>query len=214
MLNKIRRLKSNRQVSLTDQVVVAIREDVLSGQIKPGAILNEMDLAGRFGVSKTPVREALTLLEHEGLVQTLPRVGSLVTPITVQYVHDFFDLRIILESAAAEVAASKITDEQVDQLSALTPDLSSPDANIVMRLERNIEFHVAIAQVSGNERLVALIRKLLQEMQRVIAAGYLPEEHERVLLAIRERDPKRAVGAMREHIEEVRKKALRVAGAT
>lgn len=187
----------------------ALRDAILSGHLKPGSILNEKELAERFGVSKTPVREALTLLAHEGLVQTLPRKGSFVTPITIQYVHDFFDLRIILESATAELAAANITEEQVRHLSALVPD-ANPDEHIAKRLERNVEFHYAVALISGNERLATQIRRLLQKMQRVIAVGYVPGEHEMALSAIQERDPKRAAEAMREHIEDVRRKALRV----
>jgi DNA-binding GntR family transcriptional regulator len=64
--------------------------------------------------------------------------------------------------------------------------------------------------ISGNERLAGLIKRLLEEMQRMIAAGYVPGEHEKVLQALREREPRRAAEAMREHIEEVRRQALRV----
>ena len=66
--------------------------------------------------------------------------------------------------------------------------------------------------ISGNERLAGLIKRLLEEMQRMIAAGYVPGEHEKVLRALREREPRRAAEAMRGHIEEVRRQALRVTG--
>ena len=68
-----------------------------------------------------------------------------------------------------------------------------------------------MALISGNERLARLIKQLLEEMQRMIAAGYVPGEHEKVLQAMREREPQRAAQAMREHIEEVRRQTLRVA---
>jgi DNA-binding GntR family transcriptional regulator len=95
-------------------------------------------------------------------------------------------------------------------LSALVPDANPPE-DITKRLDRNVELHYSIALMSGNERLASLIKRLLREMQRMIAAGYVPEEHEKVMLALRERDPKRAAEAMREHIQAVRDKALRVA---
>jgi DNA-binding GntR family transcriptional regulator len=94
----------------------------------------------------------------------------------------------------------------------LVPD-ANPDADIAERLDRNVEFHYAIAQISGNERLATLIKGLLREMQRVIAAGYVLGQHEKVLAALREGDGRRAAEAMRDHIEEVRRKALRVVGA-
>ncbi len=197
---------------LRARVTEFLRNEVLSGRLPPGTILNERELAKQLGVSKTPVRESLSLLDHEGLIVTLPRKGYFVSPITVQDVHNFFGLRLILECAAAEMAAAKVTDEQIEQLASLVPD-RSPSDSMSQRLERNLDFHCLIAELSGNERLAALIRRLLLEMARVIAAGFVPEEHARVMLAFRERDPRRAAAAMRDHICAVRDNALRVAAA-
>jgi len=204
------RLRRSRKASLQRQVTTILRNEILSGSLKPGTILNERDLAKQLGVSKTPVRESLTLLDHEGLVQTLPRKGYLVSPITVQDVHNFFELRIILESAAAEMAASRITDEQLEELASLVPD-DNPDEDISKRLDRNTELHYSLALLSGNDRLASLIKKLISEMQRMIAAGYVPEEHERLMMALAKRDPNSAAQAMRNHINAVREKALGIA---
>jgi len=206
----IKRAKRNGQESLRSQAVAFLRDAILSGQFKPGAVLNEKELADRLRVSKTPIREGLSLLEHEGLVQTIPRRGYIVTPITVQHIHELFDLRIILESAAVERAALVITDEQIQALNTLVPDVM-PAGDMARWLDRNVDFHHAVALISGNERLARLIKQLLEEMQRMIAAGYVPGEHEKVLQAMREREPQRAAQAMREHIEEVRRRTLRVA---
>jgi GntR family transcriptional regulator, rspAB operon transcriptional repressor len=206
----IKRGKRQERGSLRSQAVGFLRDAILSRQFKPGAVLNEKELAERLGVSKTPIREGLSLLEHEGLVQTISRRGYIVTPITVQHIHELFDLRIILESAAAERAAFRITDDQVDELNTLVPD-ATPAGDMAKWLGRNVEFHYAVACISGNERLAGLIKRMLEEMQRMIAAGYVPGEHEKVLRALREREPRRAAEAMREHIEEVRRQALRVA---
>ena len=211
MGDAIKRFKRNGRDSLRSQVGGVLRDAILSGQFKPGAVLNEKELAERLGVSKTPIREGLSLLEHEGLVQTIPRRGYIVTPITVQHIHDLFDLRIILEPAAAERAALRITDGQVRALNTLVPD-AMPVGDMAKWLDSNVEFHYAVALISGNERLAGLIKRLLEEMQRMIAAGYVPGEHEKVLRALREREPRRAGEAMREHIEEVRRQALRVTG--
>lgn len=197
---------------LRAHVTEILRSEILSGRLLPGAILNERGLAKELGVSKTPVRESLSLLDHEGLIVTIPRKGYFVSPITVQDVHNFFGLRLILECAAAEMAAAKVTDEQIEQLASLVPD-RSPTDTMSQRLDRNVEFHCLIAELSGNERLAALIKKLLLEMARMIAAGFVPEEHEKVMLAFRARDPKRAAAAMRDHICAVRDNALRVAAA-
>jgi DNA-binding GntR family transcriptional regulator len=209
MGDAIRRFKRNGRDSLRSQAVGVLRDAILSRQFKPGAVLNEKELAERLGVSKTPIREGLSLLEHEGLVQTIPRRGYIVTPITVQHIHELFDLRIILESAAAERAALKITDDQLHALNTLAPDMM-PAGDMAKWLDRNVEFHHAVALISGNERLAGLIKRMLEEMRRMIAAGYVPGEHEKVLRALQEREPRRAAEAMREHIEEVRRQALRV----
>jgi len=82
MGDAIERFKRNGRDSLRSQAVGVLRDAILSGQLKPGAVLNEKELAERLGVSKTPIREGLSLLEHEGLVQTIPRRGYIVTPIT------------------------------------------------------------------------------------------------------------------------------------
>ena len=195
------------------QVTEILRDAILSGQLTPGSVLIERELAERLGLSKTPVREALSLLNHEGLVQTVPRKGYFVSPITVQDVHNYFSLRLILECASAEMAAARATEEQIEQLASLVPD-GYPAEDIPQLLGRNVEFHDAIARLSGNERLAALIRKLLLEMARIIAVGYVPQEHEKVMLALRARNPKAAAAAMREHICAVRDKALRVADAS
>jgi DNA-binding GntR family transcriptional regulator len=195
---------------LKARVTEILRNEILSGRLPPGAILNERELAKQLGVSKTPVRESLSLLDHEGLVATIPRKGYYVSPITVKDVHNCFGLRLILECAAAEMAAAKVTDEQIEQLALLVPD-RSPTDGMGERLDRNLEFHCFIAELSGNDRLAALIKKLLREMGRMIAAGFVLAEHEKVMLAFRVRDPRAAATAMRDHICAVRDNALRMA---
>ena len=213
MLPRTLRLKRVRNTPLRGQVTEILRDAILSGQLPPGSMLIERELAERLGVSKTPVREALSLLDHEGLIQTVPRKGYFVSPITVQDVHNYFDLRLILEAASAEMAAARATDEQIEHLASLVPDGNSAE-DISQLLSRNVEFHDAIARLSGNERLAALIRKLLLEMARIIAVGYVLQAHEKVMMAFRAHDPKGAAEAMREHICAVRDKALRVADAS
>ncbi len=210
MRNGIPRLRRSRKSPLRAQVTTILRNAILSGNLKPGSILYERELAKQLGVSKTPVRESLTVLDHEGLVRTLPRKGYLVSPLTVQDVHNFFELRLILESAAVELAARRITDQQLEALSALVPD---DGEEMPRRLNRNRDLHYSLALLSGNERLASLVKSLISEMRRMIAAGYVPEEHEKLMAALKERDPKRAVEAMRSHINAVRDKALRIVGA-
>jgi DNA-binding GntR family transcriptional regulator len=199
------------KVSLRDQIVEVLREDILAHKLNPGSTLVEKVLAERFKVSKTPVREALTMLAHEGLVEVFPHKGYLVSGVTIKDVHDYFDLRMILECAAVEMAASKLTDEQLSHLESLVTPENSVE-KFPTKLDRNSAFHSVIAHASGNERLARLIEGFLQEMRRLISVGWVPGEHFRLMAALRERSPQRAKEAMREHILTVRDNALR--GAT
>src|SRR5918997_618134 len=105
--------------SLTKRTYEALKQDVLTCALRPGAQIFEAELATRYGTSKTPVREALSTLVQEGLVQVLPRRGYLVAPITLRDVQEVFQLRLLLETAAAELAAEHITEEALRQLNAL-----------------------------------------------------------------------------------------------
>lgn len=195
---------------LRDQIVEVLRDAIITCRLKPGAVLNERELAEQLGVSKTPVREALSLLNHEQLVEILPRQAYVVSAITVRQVHEAFQLRLILESAAVELVAAKIDDDLLAKLDALV-DGENPRESDKARLTRNLEFHTLIAEGSDNERLARLIRQLLREMPRLISVGYIAGDHDRLLAALRAHDAVRAGAAIREHILGVRDKALAAA---
>ena len=147
-----------------------VREKIVCGDIKPGEILTEAGLADEYGVSKAPVREALVLLGHEGLVESMPRIGHVVATFTVQDVLETFHLRSVLEAEAAGLAAERITEEGiaallkiVDEESALSERAQEGDFDERAFDERayglNTEFHHLIARASGNRRLADLIKK-------------------------------------------------------
>ena len=211
-MTPVLRIQRTRNLPLRDQVVAILRDAILTCRLEPGAVLNERELAEQLGVSKTPVREALSLLNHEGLVQILPRQAYVVTPITIRDVHESFDLRVILEGAAAELAAARITDAELAALDAVVAGEADSEA-VAETLDRNVSFHSLIARASGNERLTALIERLLGEMPRLISVGYIMGEHEHVMSALRERNPVRARDAMRAHILTVKDKALGAAAS-
>lgn len=206
---KKRHMTRGTRTSLRDQVARVLRDEILSGGLKPGSVLNEKVLAERLGVSKTPVREALTLLDHEGLIQTLPRKGYFVSPVTIQDISDAFGLRMILESAAAEMAATKITNEEIEELSRLSSEFDSTE-NPTEQLDLNLRFHDYIGRLSGNDRLASLIRQLHLEMKRMIAVGWKVPGHAKLVSAFREHDARRAGEVMRDQILAVRDRASRL----
>ena len=162
--------------SKTSILYQQIRDKIVYGELQPGAILTEAGLADEYGVSKAPVREALVLLGHEGLVEPMPRVGHVVASFTVQDVLETFHLRSVLEAEAAGLAAERITREGiatllkiVDEESGLSKmaleDGFDERASDERAYALNIEFHHLIARASGNGRLADLIKQLVEDMQ-------------------------------------------------
>jgi DNA-binding GntR family transcriptional regulator len=178
-----------------------LRADILRGVYDMGERLNENQLALRYGLGKTPVREALGILQQEGLVEALPRVGYLTSWITLKEVDDIFDLREILEGASAEKAALSISDTALERLEKLRWNFDAGDRQSYLEfLDENMEFHRTVAQASGNQMLVEAVERLLEKTQRLVIlrldiSGSLDElvsEHRGLLDALRERDPARA----------------------
>lgn len=162
-----------RSGSAAGRVYGILKEQILTCQLQPGSALNEGRLAERLAVSKTPIREALAMLVHEGFVEVLPRQGYRVTDLTLSDVQEIFHLRLLLEPAAAALAAERATAEQLQALRALAedppPSGSADDFSAFVQQDR--QFHVLLAQASGNSRLGATLGRLLEEIQRLYFAG-------------------------------------------
>lgn len=165
--------RGGRALSLARRAYEALKGDILTCELAPGAQIFEAELAARYGMSKTPVREALNLLGQEGLVQVLPRRGYLVAPVTLRDVQEVFQLRLLLETAAAELAAEHITEEGLRQLKALVAVRYTyrDRASYARFLRANRAFHVAVAEASGNRRLALFVGKLLEDMERILHLG-------------------------------------------
>ena len=139
-----------------------LREAILSGEFEPGERLRTVSLAKRFGSSRTPVREALVQLEGEGLVDIEPRRGALVRPFASDDLIDLYEIRALLEPAAAARAALRVDGEQLERLAAL---VALSDARggrgagaIDDQIAWNEEFHALVIAASGSPRLSAALR--------------------------------------------------------
>jgi DNA-binding GntR family transcriptional regulator len=150
-----------------------LKGQILACQLPPGASLNEGRLAESLAMSKTPIREALRMLAHEGFVEVLPRQGYRVTEMTLADVQEIFHLRLLLEPAAAALAAERASADQLQSLRALAEDGTEvvTTDDFAALIARNREFHVLLAEASGNARLAATLRHLLEEIQRLFLAG-------------------------------------------
>lgn len=206
-----------RSDSAKERVYRSLKLDIVRGVLDMGQRLNEGQLALKYGVSKTPVREALGLLQQEGLVEVQPRVGYLTSRVTVRDVDDIFDLRKIVEVPAAERAATVITESTLARLDGLRTSYRAGDRESYLQfLDENLEFHRTIAEASGNRRLAEVVVRLLEQMQRLIilklelslTGDELVEQHCQILDALRERDQARARESMLADINSTHQSVL------
>ena len=158
---------------LTERAYERVRRDIISCVIAPGSEISESQLSTQYKLGKAAVRVALTKLSHDGLVRAIPRRGYMVVPVTLQDIHDVFELRLMLEPPAARMAAGKVNTQRLKSFDEVCSAGYQPgDAKSTGRfLEANKAFHVTIAQATGNERLAAAIEHLLDEMTRLLHLG-------------------------------------------
>jgi DNA-binding GntR family transcriptional regulator len=210
-----------RPDTLAYQVYRQIKRSIITCQLKPGQVINESDLIQQYGVSKTPVREALKLLTQEGLVQSVPGTCYIVTPITVKDVMEIWEMRAILEEAGATRAAHLITDEQIRELETRVGEefpLNGVE-DLIRWYEVNTTFHLSIAKVSNNTRLVQSLQAILEEVTRFLLLD--PEmppdthewvhQHRRIVDALRQRDGRLAITVTLEDMNKSLPRIQRVA---
>ncbi len=190
-----------------------LKNSIISGEIKPGEILNEAVLAKKYKMGKTPTREALLLLANEDFLDSMPRVGYVVSRLTIQDMLEIFALRILLEVEAIGIASERITDADINKLVANNQTesaLAKQTTDGSLReggYQLNREFHLIIAEVTGNHRLVRLIQGLINDLERALSFDpYIadPSQHNEIILHLKNRDKAGAQAAMRRHIEETR----------
>ena len=197
-----------------------LRRLILEGDYGPNERLIEEQLAERLGVSRTPIRQALTMLEAEGLVEIEPNKGAMVCSFTIEDVWDIYDLRAVLEGHAARRAADRIDEGGLARLRSLAEDVenvspgrfSDHEEEIRWLVATNQEFHGTIVAASRNGRLEKLIRRTV-EVPLMFKAFYWYGPHERtisnhyhrqILEALGAGDGERAEIIMREHVYEGR----------
>lgn len=190
----------------------AIRDGILSGELARGQRLREEVLASRVGVSRTPVREALRRLDAEGLVEFTPNRGARVTAWSEQELDDLYDIRALLEGHGARLAATRVTDEQLDVLCELAAEMErlarrgSSAADELTTL--NGLFHRAVAHASGSSQLESLVRSIIDvplvhrtfqrySPERLLASSF---HHVELVQALQAHDGAWAEAVMRGHI--------------
>jgi DNA-binding GntR family transcriptional regulator len=187
-----------RHQTLREKILETIREAILKGTLKPGEKVAEPDLAERFGISRTPIREAFRQLESEGYLTVIPRKGAVVTALSEQDVQEFYAIKSILEGYAAELAANRLEGKDIDKLVQINERLKllerEGDVKTFFRVHN--EFHELFLKASGNKKLYDLVQQLGLKFNRLrmaslSVAGRMAisvAEHERLIEAFRRHD--------------------------
>jgi DNA-binding GntR family transcriptional regulator len=204
-------LTKNASVAATE----VIRQAILDGRLPPGRRLKEEELAQELGISRTPVREALLMLQAEALVDATPNRGAAVRSYSVEDLTDLYQLRALLEGYAARRAGTRLSDEGIRILRESCDrfeELLGDEANMGALVEENFFFHQAILEGAGSPRLGTMVRQVI-EVPLVYRSyiWYSPEQqqisshyHSQIMRALEARDSERAELVMKEHIFEAR----------
>lgn len=195
---------------LYEDVAERLREQIFSHELAPGSWLDEQSLAATFGISRTPMREAIKVLASEGLVTSKMNKGSYVTEVDRGDLEQIFTVLSLLEGQAAKETAINATEAQLTQLDDLHHRLekAAADRDIAQFFELNVKFHELIQEIAGNKWMNGVIddlRKVLKLQRRdsLSRGGRLLSsllEHREILQAILKRDPLAAELAMRKHL--------------
>lgn len=216
MGNRMTSLQTEDFLPLRDEVFNTLRERILKGYLKPGERLMEIHLADQLGVSRTPIREAIRMLELEGLVKMVPRKGAQVAEISREDLQDVLEVRKSLDTLAVKLACERITDEEKDKLKeaeeAFENILKTGDTTQIA--EADVAFHDVIQLASKNKRLKSMISNLAERIyryrfeyikQQSDGGKTLIEEHREIIKCIDNGDIAGAIRAIELHIDNQEK---------
>lgn len=206
--------------SIRDQIYEAIQESIVNNSYKPGEELQIDRLAEEFGVSTTPIREALIRLESSGLVNLIPNKGARVTAFREDDIRDTWEIRKLLEPYAAGLTAALDVNLEIQELNAAFETLEKGTQDGNLYIQSDIRLHELLYTHLSNELLKETLHNILQRSMRM---RYFAEdvskmhdqvvqevisEHKRILQALTARDRDRTIEAVRRHIENGERRAL------
>ena len=193
--------------ALYQEVAELLRQRIFKRELEPGSWIDEMKLAEEYGISRTPLREALKVLAAEGLVTMKVRRGAYVTEVSEKDLADVYHLLSLLESDAAGVVAERATDAQLKELQALHEELEAAAGNRDRFFAINERFHMRLLEIAGNrwrDQMVADLRKVmkLNRHNSLLKSGRVEEsmlEHRAIMEALAKRRCQGAARRMQEH---------------
>ncbi|MDD7389493.1 MAG: GntR family transcriptional regulator [Lachnospiraceae bacterium] len=197
-------------IPLRDAVFETLREAILKGVLPPGQHLMEMQLAYQLGVSRTPVREAIRMLELEGLVNMVPRKGARVAAISEKSLCDVLEVRRALEELSVRLACTRMERDDLEKLDSINQQFiracQSDDVVQIARIDES--FHAVIYEAADNVKLLQLLNQMQNQMYRYRIEyikmkdrrQILVEEHKKIIHSLARRDVDAATEATRTHI--------------
>lgn len=200
-----------KHLTLREKILETIRDAIMSGALKPGEKVAEPELAERFGISRTPIREAFRQLESEGYLTVIPRKGAVVTTFSQQDVEEFYAIKSILEGYAAKRACDKLSDKEMDRLELINGKLKqmASDGDVSHFFKVHNDFHDLFIKAADNEKLTELIHSLVSRFKRLrVASLSMPgrmeisvQEHDKIIEAFRKRNGELAEKLVRKTAE-------------
>ncbi len=193
--------------ALYEEVAELLRQRIFRRELEPGAWIDELTISAEYGISRTPLREAIKVLAAEGLVTMKMRRGAYVTEVNEKDLTDVYHLLSLLESDAASAVAVQGTDAELEELQALQKELEESVANRARFFEINEKFHMRLLAIANNrwrDQMVADLRKVmkLNRHNSLLKTGRMEDslaEHRAIMQALTERNPAAAMQRMREH---------------
>ncbi len=212
-LDKLDKLDIENYKPLREIVFEYLRQSILDGKLEPGKRLMEIQMAEQLGVSRTPIREAIRKLELEGLVVMVPRKGAYVADVSIKDVLEVLEVRGVLEGLAASLAAERMTDDEIKDLTSIFNEFRACYENndIEGLIEKDVEFHDCIFNGARNAKLNQIAQGLREQIYRFRVryisrynkAKELVDEHGNIFEAISNRDPELAYKCGINHIENL-----------
>lgn len=201
--------KVQQSLSLKQQAYEGIKNAIILHKIPPGGTLFERDLSESLGISRTPVREAIPLLELEGWVKSIPRKGTFVSQITAADVVEVIQIRRALEILVIELLIPKITERDIEQLNEIYVRQREYVEDSGQFISTDKDFHIYLAKLSGNQRLINLMGTISDQIRWFgVSALNLPnrteqtlKEHAWLIECLKNKEVEKAKEAVLEHIE-------------
>ncbi len=200
-----------KHLTLREKILETIRDAIIAGTMKPGEKVAEPELAERFGISRTPIREAFRQLESEGYLTVFPRKGAVVAAFSQRDVEEFYAIKRILEGYAARRACEKLTPRDIEKLQAINDRLRqlASEGDVKHFFKVHNSFHELFVKAADNGKLTEMITGLVGRFQRLrIASLSVPGrmefsvgEHQKIIEAFKNKDADLAEGLVRGNAE-------------